>query len=157
MTSDMVVVRIGDSLQSVQELLWKQHELPVHTDKLMVVDKRGVPCGLLFLQDILLNDPQVRVADAMRPQIVSFYPAEDADGTARAFERYELASVPVINERGKVIGRLTVDAVMDYVRESAQMEALNVAGVVDSEGLFAGSSGNQTTAIVIRSLAMGQR
>ena len=207
MTSDMMVVAMDSTLQSVQELLREKRELAVHTDKLMVTDERGVLCGVLCLPDILVNDPQVKVADAMKSQVVSFYPDGNADDAARAFERYDLASAPVINARGKLIGRLTVDAVMDYVRGAAEMDALNVAGVVDSEDLFAGvwdsarnrwlwlsinlvsafvisriigafeativqlvalaslmpivasvagNTGNQTTAIVIRSLAMDQ-
>lgn len=207
MTSDMVVVRRHETLDAVQRFLQGRGELPVHTDKLPVLDQRGSLCGVLFLQDILLNPPAARVSEVMKTTVVSFKPDDNLDDVARAFERYDLVSAPVINVRGKLVGRLTVDAVMDFVREAAEMDTLNIAGVVESEDLFAGiwasarnrwlwlsinlvsafiisrivgafegtiaqlvalaslmpivasvagNTGNQTTALVIRSLAMDQ-
>lgn len=138
MNSDMVVVRRHEALEAVQRYLQGRGELPVHTDKLLVIDQRGSLCGVLFLQDILLNPPTQRVSEVMKTEVVSFKPDENADDAARAFERYDLVSAPVINARGKLVGRLTVDAVMDYVREAAEMDTLNIAGVVESEDLFAG-------------------
>jgi magnesium transporter len=207
MSSDMVVVRRHATLDAVQSDLQGRGELPVHTDKLLVIDQRGSLCGVLLLQDILLNSPQQRVSEVMKTTVVSFKPDDSADDAARAFERYDLVSAPVINARGKLAGRLTVDAVMDYVREAAEMDTLNIAGVVEGEDLFAsiwasarnrwlwlsinlvsafvisrivgafegtigqlvalaslmpivasvaGNTGNQTTALVIRSLAVDQ-
>ena len=207
MSSEMVVVQQDSTLAAIQSQLQQQASLPIHTDKLFVIDPRGLLCGVLFLQDILLNKPDTIVRTVMKTQVVSFRPKDDSDDTARAFERYDLVSAPVINERGKLIGRLTVDAVMDYVREAAEMDSLNVVGVVESEDLFAGilasarnrwlwlsinlvtafvisriigsfestisqlvalaslmpivasvagNTGNQTTALVIRSLAVNQ-
>lgn len=138
MTGDMVVVRSHEALDAVQRYLQGRGELPVHTDKLPVIDQRGSLCGVLFLQDILLNPPERRVSDVMKTTVVSFRPDDSVDDAARAFERYDLVSAPVINVRGKLVGRLTVDAVMDYVREAAEMDTLNIAGVVESEDLFAG-------------------
>jgi magnesium transporter len=56
---------------------------------------------------------------------------------ARAFERYDLVSLPVVNDRGKLIGRLTVDAVVDFIRVTADKEALAMAGLTGAEDLFA--------------------
>jgi magnesium transporter len=207
MSSDMLVVRRDQSLALVQAQLQQRDSLPVHTDKLLVTDQRGSLCGVLLLQDILLNSPESQVSEVMKSKPVSFSPDTPTDDAARAFERYDLASAPVVNERGKLIGRLTVDAVMDYVREQAEMDTLNIAGVLEGEDLFAGvwasarnrwlwlainlatafvisriigafegvivqlvalaslmpvvasvagNTGNQTTALVIRSLAMDQ-
>jgi magnesium transporter len=207
MTSDMVVVRQHETLAGVQRHLQGLAELPAHTDKLLVVDQRGTLSGVLFLQDILINPPERRASELMKTAVVTFKPDDNVDGAARAFERYDLVSAPVVNARGKLAGRLTVDTVMDYVRENAEMDALNIAGVVEREDLFAGildsarnrwlwlsinlvsafmisrivgafegtivklvalaslmpivasvagNTGNQTTALVIRSLAMKQ-
>ncbi len=137
MSGEMIVVRPQQTLKSVQEQLRTGGELPEHTDKLFVVDLRGHLTGALYLQDILLNDAEMRVAAVMKEKMVRFQPEDELDEAARAFERYDLVSAPVVNERGKLIGRLTVDEVMDYVREASEMDALNVAGVVESEDLFA--------------------
>jgi len=207
MNSDMVVIRQHESLDAVQRYLQGRAELPAHTDKLLVVDQRGSLAGVLFLQDILINAPERRAGEVMKTTVVSFKPDDSVDRAARAFERYDLVSAPVLNARGKLVGRLTVDTLMDYVRENAEMDTLNIAGVVESEDLFAGiwasarnrwlwlsinlvsafmisrivgafegtivklvalaslmpivasvagNTGNQTTALVIRSLAMDQ-
>lgn len=207
MSSEPLIVQPVQTLASIQALLRSSGELPFNTDKIFVADHRGHLCGVLFLQDILLHDPEIRVQAVMKENVVSFNPGDSLDEVARAFERYDLVSAPVINERGKIVGRLTVDTVMDYVREASEMDALNVAGVVGSEDLFdtvwssarnrwlwlginlftafvisriigsfeatisklvalaslmpivtsvAGNTGNQTAALVIRSLALDQ-
>ena len=207
MSSEMVVVRQNQSLKAVQEQLLVMDDLPVHTDKIFVTDIRGILCGILPLKEILLNAADTRVDAVMVSEVVSFRVEDEADEAARAFERYDLVSAPVIDERNKVVGRITVDVVMDYVREEAEKDALNVAGVNQVEDLFAGiwasarnrwlwlsinlvsafvisriigsfettivklvalaslmpivasvagNTGNQTTAIVIRSLALEQ-
>ncbi len=138
MSSEMITVQQHQTLASVQLRLAQEKGLPIHTDKLLVTDQRGLLSGALYLQDILLNAPEKTVADVMKHEVVKFHPEDDVEAVGRAFERYDLASAPVINDRGKLVGRLTVDVVMDYVREAAEMDALNVAGVLDSEDLFSG-------------------
>jgi len=207
MSSDMVVVRPGQTLLQVQEQLRGRGELPEHTDKLFVLDQRGHLLGAVYLQDILLNDGAVLTERVMKGKVAHFTADDELNEAARAFERYDLVSAPVVNERGKLIGRLTIDDVMDFVREKSEMDALNAAGVVETEDLFAnvwasarnrwlwlavnlctafvvsriiggfentishmvalaslmpivasvsGNTGNQTTALVIRGLAMGR-
>ena len=207
MVSDMVVLKPQQTLENVQAMLRMRKELPDHTDKLFVIDLRGHLIGALFLQDILLNESDTLVENAMRERVVTFHPKDELDEVALAFERYDLISAPIINERGKLIGRLTVDTVLDYMREASEKDALNVVGVVETEDLFAriwhsarnrwlwlginlltafgisrvigafedtiaqlvalaslmpiiasvaGNTGNQTTALVIRSLALNQ-
>jgi magnesium transporter len=136
MFSESLIVHPTQTLASIQALLRDQKELSLNTEKLFVADSRGHLCGTLFLQDILLNAPESSVADVMQENVVAFRPDDDLNDAARAFERYDLISAPVVNERGKIIGRLTVDSVMDYVREASEMDALNVVGVVGTEDLF---------------------
>lgn len=207
MTGDMVIVRADQHLDAVQSMLRSRHELPIHTDKLFVTDQRGHLCGALLLQDILLNPADATVAQVMKETIIRFRPTDDMDEVVHAFDRYDLVSAPVVNERKSIIGRITVDEVLDYSREASQTDALNVVGVVEGEDLFAkiwdsarnrwlwlginlitafivsrvvgsfegtisrlialaslmpiitsvaGNTGNQTTALVIRSLALNQ-
>ena len=66
-----------------------------------------------------------------------FEPTAPAAQAAKAFEKYDLVSAPVVDERGKLIGRVTIDRVMDYVRESSEQVALNRAGLRGAEDLFA--------------------
>jgi magnesium transporter len=136
MSNEMVIVHAADTLEQAELHLRSLHELPIHNDKLLVVDQRGMFRGVLPLQTILLNEPDQRVADVMMTKVVRFAPDDDASDASMAFERYDLVSAPVINARGKLLGRLTVDVVMDYLREVAGDDVLNMAGVEKPEDLF---------------------
>lgn len=136
MSNEMVVVRENDSLAQAELHLRSLRELPIHNDKLFVVDQRGLFRGVLPLQSILLNEPDQRIADLMMTKVVRFAPDDDASDASMAFERYDLVSAPVINARGKLLGRLTVDVVMDYLREVSGDDVLNMAGVEKEEDLF---------------------
>lgn len=207
MSNEMVVVRDHLSLEQALAHLRDLSELPIHTDKIFIVDKRGVLRGVVPLQTLLLTAPQTPLSEVMATDVVSFTPEEDGGDAGQAFERYDLISAPVVSERGKLIGRLTVDVVMDHIREETNEEVLNFAGLRGEEDIFAsiwnsarnrwlwlsinlltafvasrviglfegtiahlvalaslmpivasigGNTGNQTTALMIRGLALGQ-
>ena len=207
MSNEMVVVRDSDTLAAAAKHLRGLHELPIHNDKLLVVDRRGILKGVLTLQNILLNEPDRCVTDVMATDIVTFSPDDDASEASKAFERYDLVSAPVVNQRGKLLGRLTVDVVMDYIRDESTEDVLVMAGISAEEDLFSsvwtstrnrslwlvinlftafvasrviglfeatiaqlvalaalmpivasigGNSSNQTTALIIRAMSLGQ-
>jgi magnesium transporter len=81
--------------------------------------------------------PESAVDAIMERDPLAFRPTDLAANAARAFERYDLVSLPVVNDRGKLIGRLTVDAVVDFIRVTADKEALAMAGLTGAEDLFA--------------------
>jgi len=137
MGSELVSVRDDSTATQILADLRGRGELPHQTDKVFVVDGRNVLRGFLTLPDLLLCDPTARARDRMHADMVGFAPEDKAGEAARAFERYDLVSAPVADERGKLLGRLTVDAVMDYVREQAQVQALRSAGLAGDEDLFA--------------------
>ena len=112
-------------------------ELPGHTDKLFVVDYEGILKGVLPIKRLLVNDPEKKVADVMASDPVSFHPDEDAYDAAQAFERYDLISAPVVDKNDKLIGRLTIDEMVDLIREESETEVLNMAGLREEEDIFA--------------------
>jgi len=182
-------------------------ELPAHTDQLFVVDrdemlKGTLPLGRLIVTDLDREVSQVPVADS-----IQFHPEDGAEDAAGAFERYDLVSAPVVDAAGKLIGRLTVDAVVDYIRQRNAQSQLAEGGLSQEEDVFAsvadsfrnrwawlainmvtafiasrvigafegsiarlvalaalmpivagigGNSGNQTTTMIVRALALGQ-
>jgi len=152
MTNEMVVIRDTDTLEDAARHLRELQELPAHNDKLFVVDRRGLLQGVLTLQSILLNEPSLPVAKIMAMEVVKFTPDDDASEASKAFERYDLVSAPVVNQRGKLIGRLTVDTVMDYIREESAEDVLNMAGIRAEEDIFSSiidSTKNRTAWLVI--------
>ena len=138
MDFDMVTVREDVTLEVVLRYLRLFDELPDHTDKLFVIDRDGHLKGILSLESLLINDPETRVAEVMRKEpVISFTPEDEADDAAQAFERYDLVSAPVIDSEKRLIGRVTVAEVVDFIREESEAEILSHAGLREEEDIFA--------------------
>ena len=137
MTREVAAVRDSQTVSEVLADLRSRPELPKHLDRLFVVDARHVLRGALSLQALILGQPGDAVSALMSPDPVAFRPEDTAVQAARAFDRYDLLSAPVVTDRGKLAGRLTVDAVMDFVRADADADALAMAGLRGGEDLFA--------------------
>lgn len=137
MDFEMVTIREDVSLEVVLRYLRRLKELPGHTDKLFVVDYDGVLKGVLPIKRLLVNDPERQVAEVMANDPVTFHPDEDAYEAAQAFERYDLVSTPVVDKSGKLIGRLTIDEMVDLIREESESEVLSMAGLREEEDIFA--------------------
>ncbi len=207
MDFDMIEVREDVTLEVVLRYLRRLTELPDHTDQLFVVDREENLRGLLPVNRLLVSDPDMLVGEVMIRDIRSFHPEQDAHEAASAFDRYELVSAPVVDVQGHLVGRLTINAVVDYIREAKDSEILSAGGLKEEEDLFAsvwssvrnrwtwlavnlvtafiasrvigvfensiaqlvalaalmpivagigGNSGNQTTTMIVRALALGQ-
>lgn len=137
MDFEMVTIREDVSLEVVLRYLRRLKELPGHTDKLFVVDYDGVLKGVLPIKRLLVNDPERHVSEVMASDPVTFHPDADAYEAAQAFERYDLVSTPVVDKSGKLIGRLTIDEMVDLIREESESEVLNMAGLREEEDIFA--------------------
>jgi len=137
MDFDIVTIREDVTLEVVLRYLRRLDELPDHTDLLFVVDRNEHLKGVLPLNRLLVNDPAIKVGSVMTKEMVVFHPNEKALEAAQAFERYDLVSAPVVNGEDKLVGRLTVSAVMDFIREESASEALNLGGLRQEEDLFA--------------------
>ncbi|GAB4062379.1 magnesium transporter [Uliginosibacterium sediminicola] len=137
MDFDMVTVREDVSLEVVLRYLRRFDELPDHTDLLFVIDREERMLGVLPLQRLLINDPDKLVGELMVTDMLCLHPADKADDAARAFERYDLVSAPVTDRDRRLIGRLTVADVVDYIREQSEADLLGQAGLREDEDIFA--------------------
>ncbi len=137
MSVELVTVRDTQTIAEVLRDLQARAELPDHLDRLFVVDGRNLLRGALSLQSLVVAPSDAAVADIMEREPLAFGPGDPASQAARAFERYDLVSLPVVNDRGKLVGRLTVDAVVDFIRVSADKDTLAMAGLRGGEDLFA--------------------
>jgi magnesium transporter len=207
MDFSMVHVRDDVTLEVVSRYLRRFDELPDHTDQVFVVDRDDHFKGVLPINLIVVNEPDVSVGSLMLTDTIQLHPEEKAEQAAQAFERYDLVSAPVVDEDGKLVGRVTVNVVLDFIRTESENDLLNQAGLREEEDIFAsvwksaqnrwmwlalnlctaffasrvignfegtiekfvalatlmpivagiaGNSANQTTTIIIRSLALGQ-
>ncbi len=207
MDFDIVTIRDDISLEVALRYLRKIKKLPELTDKLFVVNRSQKILGVLSLKKIVVNEPELMVKDVMAQDAVLFKDSADAAEAAKAFERYDLVTAPVVNDQNKLVGRITVDAVMDYIREETDSSALSMVGLREGEDIFSsiwksvrnrwawlainlitaliasrvigvfegsiekvvalaalmpivagvgGNSGNQTTTMIVRAIALGQ-
>ncbi|GAB4476016.1 MAG: magnesium transporter [Burkholderiaceae bacterium] len=136
MDFDLVSIRDDVTLEVVLRYLRRFDALPDHTDQVFVVDREGVLKGALPLDRLLINEPDTKVADVMRTDILTLAPLDDIGEAAQAFERYDLVSAPVVDANGRLIGRLTVDEVVDVIREQSEERDLANAGLREEEDLF---------------------
>jgi len=137
MDFDIVTIREDVSLEVALRYLRRLASLPDHTDKLFVVDRDDILRGVLPLKRLVVNDPDLIVSEIMTNETVVFHPEDKADEAAKAFERYDLVTAPVLDENNRLVGRLTVDTVMDFLREEAESDILSMAGLREEEDLFA--------------------
>ena len=136
MDYEMVTIRADVTLEVALRYLRRLGELPDQLDKLFVVDQGELLIGVLPLKRLLTTDPEASVAAVMVEDFVKFHAEDEAHEAAQAFERYDLVMAPVVDINGHLIGRLTVDAVVDYIRESADSDMLSMAGLKEEEDLF---------------------
>jgi magnesium transporter len=137
MDFDHVAVREDVTLEAATRYLRRFDELPDHTDQLFVVDREQGLKGVLPLARLIVSDLELPVSRVMVPQSVQLEPTDAAEDAANAFERYDLVSAPVADVEGRLIGRLTVDAVVDYIRQRSAESRLAEAGLQQEEDVFA--------------------
>ncbi|GAB6141364.1 magnesium transporter [Methylosoma difficile] len=203
----MITIRDDINLKAICAYIRKLGKLPGQTDKLFVVDQHNRIKGTLPLQRLLTHSPSQPVSEVMVTDYIAFETTQDIADVARAFERYDLVSAPVIDTNGELKGRLCVDSILDFIREKTDEDMLSQAGVTEEEDLFSsvwksarnrwgwlliniatafastriiglfedvilqlvalaslmpivaamgGNTGNQTSMLIIRSLALGQ-
>ncbi len=116
MDFEVVSIREDVTCEVALRYLRRYDELPGQTDALFVVDRDDHLRGILPLKRLLVSDPEIEVATLIDRDVVSFSPDSEAEEAAKAFERYDLVCAPVVSADGRVIARLTVDAVLDFVR-----------------------------------------
>ncbi|WP_293001158.1 magnesium transporter [Nevskia sp.] len=207
MDLDFIPVRDDASLEAVLRLLRRKKRLPAETNQIIVVDRAKVLRGVLTLEQLLLSEPEQMVADVMTTNPQFFYTDDPVPDAIDAFERYDLISAPVVNLHREVVGRITVDEIVDAIKDQQERDSLRQVGLREDEDLFApvwqsgrnrwpwlalnlftafaasrvigfyeptieklvalatlmpivasigGNTGNQTMALVIRALSLGQ-
>jgi len=137
MSADVISVRKNVTLAVVLRYLRRLKPLPAHTDALMVTDENGTYLGKLTLADTVTESPDSLVADVMSE--ITDYVQVDANehDVAVLFERRDLVSVAVVDQEKKLLGRITVDNVVDIILAEADKALLASAGLVEDEDLFA--------------------
>jgi magnesium transporter len=136
MNLDQVTVRGDVSLDVVLRYLRIRGELPDHTDQLFVTDRHDHYMGSLYLRDLLTNDPEVEVKSIMRTDVDAMHVHMSDNEVAREFEKYDLVSAAIVDEEHRLIGRITIDDVVDVIRDEGDHSIMSMAGLSEEEDMF---------------------
>ena len=137
MDLDIVTVRANVTLDVVLRYLRLRGEVPELTDNLIVVDRFDRYQGLLSLATLLTSDPDASVAELMDSSVAGILASTTDDVVARLFEDRDLVSAPVVDEGGRLLGRITIDDVVDVIREEADHSLMSMAGLDEENDIFA--------------------
>lgn len=137
MNVDTVTVRENISLEVVLRYLRARGDLPEDTNKLFVVDRSDYLIGVLQIDRLLTSSPLARVGEVMDHDPIKFEALTHEREVAAAFQRYNLVSAPVVDAENKLLGRITVDDVVDVIRDEADHSIMVPAGLSEGEDIFA--------------------
>jgi len=137
MDLNTVVVRADINLDVVSRYLRLRSELPSGTDNLFVVDRNGLYLGLLPLIDLLTNQPSLKVSDLIKTDVDAILASMPANEVAQIFEQRDLISAPVVDSSNKLLGRITIDDIVDVIRDESDHSFMSMAGLNEEHDLFA--------------------
>ena len=133
MSTDTLTIRADLSMDVVLRYLRRHTRLPENTDSLIVVNRDHKYVGLLPVRTLLVSDPHVSVREMMKTEREPLDAMTSADEVARRFERNDWISAPVVDPQGKLLGRITIDDVVDVIREQADHSLAVMAGLGDGD------------------------
>jgi len=136
MNPDVVTVRTDTTVDVVLRYLRLRGELPDHTDHLYVVSRRHQYLGRIALQALLTHDANTPINALLDDEQPAIDVVESADEVARQFSDHDWISAPVVDDNNILLGRITIDDVVDIIREQAEHQALGAAGLDEDEDLF---------------------
>ena len=131
LNTDVISVRPNNSINEVISYLRDQAELPENTDKIFVVNNENEYLGELLISKIITSKPTMLVREIMETEFLPIDVDLDDKEVATLFERNDLISSSVVDKDGKLIGRITIDDVVDVIREDADQNLLGMAGVAE--------------------------
>jgi magnesium transporter len=137
MNTDTVSVRADVSIETVLRYLRMLGELPDRTDRLFVSDRRGLYLGTVPLPKLLTEDPGRLVGDCLESEAPRIDPTVSAHDVANLFQQRDLLSAAVVDADGRLLGRITVDDVVDVIRLEGEHSVRSMAGLDDEEDVFA--------------------
>ena len=133
MSTDVITIRADLTLDVVLRYLRRHSEIPPNTDNLVVVNRNDRFVGLLPLSTVLVSDPAISVREMMITDQDAINAEVSATEVARRFERNDWISAPVVDDEGKLLGRITIDDVVDVIREEADHSLTSLARLAEED------------------------
>lgn len=137
MNTDTISVRPRHTVELVLRYLRRHDSIPEMTDNIHVVNRDDEFLGILPLRELLVSDPNTSVREVMREDIEAIPVYMEATKVAQLFEQHDWVSAPVVDEDGKLLGRITIDDVVDVIRDSTEHSLMSMAGLDEEDDTFA--------------------
>lgn len=137
MNTDAITVRADVTLDVVMRYLRLRGELPELTDALIVVNRYDRYLGILPLSTLITGDPNLTVAEVIDRQLEPIPADMSSNQVAKLFEDRDLVSAPVVDAEGKLLGRITIDDVVDVIRDEGERSLMSMAGLDEEADMFA--------------------
>ncbi|MGB1908164.1 MAG: magnesium transporter, partial [Spongiibacter sp.] len=137
MNTDTITVRPNITLDVAMRYLRRHEELPEMTDSLLVVNRNDQFIGVLSLRKLLVSDPSVTVREIMDTEVEPIPANMSTREVAQLFERRDWVSAPVVDDNHYLLGRITIDDVVDVIREESDHSLMSMAGLDEDEDTFA--------------------
>lgn len=137
MNTDTTTIRPDITVETTLRYIRRHDEIPEMTDSLIVVSRKDSYIGLLPLTKLLVSDPSITIREIMNTDIEPINANMPDDQVALLFEEHDLVSSPVVDDDGKLMGRITIDDVVDVIREDADHSLMSMAGLDEDEDTFA--------------------
>jgi magnesium transporter len=137
MNTDTITVRADSTFDVVQRYLRRIGKIPDMTDQLIVTSRDGLFLGLMPLTELLIKNPNTIVAEVMNRDQVAILATMPEQEVASLFEKRDLVSAPVVDEHGRLLGRITIDDVVDVIRDAAEHSLMSMVGLSEEDDMFA--------------------
>jgi len=137
MDTQVLTTRANVSVDVVLRFLRMQDELPSHSDSLFIIDKYDQYVGILAVSKLLTSQPDEMVSKIMELNNPAISANMTSSAVAQLFEDRNYISAPVVDDRGKLLGRITIDDVVDVIRDESEHSMMGMAGLGEEEDLFA--------------------
>jgi len=137
MNTDTITIRADVTLDVVQRYLRLRGDIPPQTDNLIVVNRFDKYLGTMSLTTLLTSDPGLTVAEVMDLNLEGISVMLPTKEVARIFEIRDLVSSPVVDDENKLLGRITIDDVVDVIRDEADHSLMSMAGLDEEDDMFA--------------------
>ncbi len=137
MNTDTITVRRNHTVELVLRYLRRHESIPEMTDNILVVNRDDELLGILPLREVLVSDPNTSVREVMREDIEAIPVDMEATQIAQLFEQHDWVSAPVVDNNEKLLGRITIDDVVDVIRDSTEHSLMSMAGLDEEDDTFA--------------------
>ncbi|MDC9715476.1 MAG: magnesium transporter [Gammaproteobacteria bacterium] len=137
MNIDIITVRDDVTVRTVIRYLRLLKEMPIDTDQVFVVDRAYKYLGSIYISTLLTNEAEQHIAPLINKNLHPIVADMPENEVANLFERRDLISAPVVDENNQLIGRITIDDVVDVIRDEAERSVMSMAGLDEEEDVFA--------------------